>query len=39
MLESEIGEIEAAARAAKKTKSDWIREVLLTFARAGKPGK
>jgi hypothetical protein len=30
---SEVAEIEAAARAAKKPKSEWIREALLTAAR------
>jgi hypothetical protein len=36
LLKSEVAEIEAAARSAKKTKSDWIRETLLTAARAKK---
>jgi hypothetical protein len=33
LLESEVAEIEAAARAAKKSKSEWVRGVLLTAAR------
>lgn len=33
LLESEVAEIEAAARAAKKSKSEWIRETLLAAAR------
>ncbi len=37
LLESEVGEIEAAAQTAKKSKSDWIRDVLLAAARARKP--
>jgi uncharacterized protein (DUF1778 family) len=32
--ESETAEIEAAARAAKKSKSEWIREVVLAAAKA-----
>jgi hypothetical protein len=35
LQESEVGEIEAAASRAKKTKSEWIREALLAAARAG----
>jgi hypothetical protein len=31
--DSETSEIEAAARAAKKSTSEWIREVLLAAAR------
>jgi len=30
-------EIEAAARKAKKSKSDWIREALLAAARTQRP--
>jgi len=37
LLEAEVAEIEAAARAAKKPKSAWIREVLLAAARAKRP--
>jgi hypothetical protein len=33
LLASEVAEIEAAARTAKKSKSEWIREVLLAAAR------
>lgn len=33
LLESEEQEIEAAARRAKKSKSDWIRDTLLAAAR------
>lgn len=32
---SEAAEIEAAAKTAKKSKSEWIRGVLLTAARQG----
>jgi hypothetical protein len=34
LLGSEVGEIETAARKSKKTKSEWIRAVLLAAARA-----
>lgn len=34
LLQSEIAEIEVAARAAKKSTSEWIRGVLLGAARA-----
>jgi hypothetical protein len=37
MVESEIREIEAAAKRANKTKSDWLRQVVLAAARARKP--
>jgi hypothetical protein len=37
LLPSEVDEIERAAQAAKKEKSTWIREALLTAAR--QPGK
>jgi uncharacterized protein (DUF1778 family) len=33
LLQSEVEEIERAAKAAKKSKSDWIREALLAAAR------
>ena len=33
LLPSEVAEIEAAAKMVKKSKSDWIREVLLAAAR------
>ena len=33
LLASEVTEIESAARAAKKTNSEWIREALLAAAR------
>jgi hypothetical protein len=33
LLESEVAEIVAAARAAKKSKSEWIRDVLLAAAK------
>jgi hypothetical protein len=33
VLGAEVAEIEAAAKRAKKTKSDWIRQVLLAAAR------
>jgi len=33
VLDSEVAEIEAAAKAAKKPKSEWIREVLLAAAK------
>jgi len=33
VLESEIEELENAARNAKKSKSEWIREALLAAAR------
>ena len=39
LLQSEVAEIEAAARACKKTKSDWIRETLLAAARSTNPSK
>lgn len=32
--DSETAEIEAAAKKAEKSKSEWMREVLLTAARA-----
>jgi hypothetical protein len=34
LLESEVAEIEAAARAAKQTKSEWVRDRLLAAARS-----
>ena len=34
MLDGEIAEIKAAARKEGKSKSDWIRDVLLAAARA-----
>ncbi len=34
LLPSEVAEIEAAARASNKTKSEWIRDVLMAAARA-----
>lgn len=34
LLPSEVAEIKAAARTDKKSKSEWIRDVLLTAARA-----
>jgi len=37
VLKSESKEIEDAARDTKKDKSEWIREVLLSAARAQKP--
>jgi hypothetical protein len=33
VLPSEVAEIEAAAKTAKKSKSEWIRETLLAKAR------
>jgi hypothetical protein len=33
LLPSEVAEIETAAKAAKKSKSGWIRETLLSAAR------
>jgi hypothetical protein len=33
LLASEVAEIEAAARTAEKSKSEWSRETLLTAAR------
>lgn len=33
LLASEVAEIEAAAKTDKKSKSEWIRDVLLTAAR------
>ena len=33
LLASEVAEIEAAARTAKRSKSEWIREALLAAAR------
>jgi uncharacterized protein (DUF1778 family) len=33
LMESEVKEIESAARAANKSKSHWIRETLLSAAR------
>jgi hypothetical protein len=33
LLQSEVAEIEKATRAAKRSKSEWIREVLLAAAR------
>lgn len=33
LMESEVAEIEAAARAAKKSKSEWVRDVVLVAAR------
>ena len=33
LLASEVTEVEAAARTAKKTKSQWIRQALLAAAR------
>ena len=33
LLPSEVAEIEAAARTAKRPKSEWIRETLLAGAR------
>lgn len=38
LLLSEVEEIERAAKAAKKSKSDWIRETLLAAARKA-PGR
>lgn len=35
MLESELDEIEDAAKRAEETKSEWVRRVLLAAARAG----
>jgi len=37
LLEAEVREIETAARNDKKTKSEWVRKVLLSAARAQKP--
>ena len=37
LLESEVAEIKTAARVSKKTKSQWVREVLLAAARASGP--
>ena len=38
LLPAEVEQIEAAARAAKKSKSEWIRETLLAAAsRTPKP--
>jgi hypothetical protein len=37
LLAAEVREIETAARNDKKTKSEWIREVLLSAARSQKP--
>jgi hypothetical protein len=37
LSEAEAGEIEAAAKRAEKSKSEWIRETLLARAREGKP--
>lgn len=34
LLQSEVAEIEAAAQACKKTKSEWIRDVLMAAARS-----
>jgi hypothetical protein len=39
LLQSEVAEIEAAAQACKKTKSEWIRDVLMAAARGTKPPK
>jgi len=36
LLASEVREIETAAEAANKSKSEWIRETLLASARAKK---
>jgi hypothetical protein len=36
LLESEVAEIEAAARKAGKSKSEWVRRVLLAAAKAEK---
>jgi len=33
LMPSEVAEIDAAAKAAEKSKSDWIRETLLAAAR------
>ena len=33
LLQSEVEEIEKAAKAAQRTKSEWIRDTLLTAAR------
>jgi hypothetical protein len=35
LLPSEVAEIEAAARTAQKSKSEWIRDILLIAARRG----
>ncbi len=37
LLPSEVAEIEAAARNARKSKSDWIRETLLAAAPRPEP--
>ena len=37
LLESEAGEIKTAAKKVGKTKSEWIREVLLEKARSRNP--
>jgi hypothetical protein len=37
MLGAEVAEIETAAKRTKKSKSDWVRGVLLAAARAKKP--
>ncbi len=34
LLPSEVAEIEAAAKESNKTKSEWIRDVLMAAARA-----
>jgi hypothetical protein len=36
VLDAEVAEIESAARKAKKTKSEWVRGILLAAARARK---
>lgn len=37
LLPSEVAEIEIAAKSAKKSKSEWIRDVLMAAARKSKP--
>jgi hypothetical protein len=37
LLRTEIEEIEAAAKAAGKTTSEWVRETLLEAARGRRP--
>ena len=37
LLESEVAEIEAAAKTAEKSKSQWIRQTLLAAARSANP--
>lgn len=34
LMPSEVAEIEAAAKESKKTKSEWIRDVLMAAARS-----